>query len=290
MNSRLDIHLFDLAGTPITVVTLVVIGLVLVATILISRLLQSGTAEALRVRGVKEEGTIAVTCRLVHYSILTVGLVVGLQLVGINLGTLLAAGALVALGIGFALQNVTQNFVSGVILLVERSIKPNDILEVEGQIIRVVKMGIRATVGRTLEDQEVIIPNSMLVQSPVKNFTLRDSLYRLRAPVGVLYSSDMALVRSTLEETARKLTWRAADVPPRVLLRTFGDSSVIFEVSVWVDDPWRAQSRLSELNEAIWWALKKAGITIAFPQLDVHFDRSVTESLQGLAGSAGRRQ
>ena len=211
------------------------------------------------------------------------GIAVALHTVGINLTALFAAGALFAVALGFAMQNITQNFASGVILLVERSIKPGDILKVEGKLVKVIRMGIRATVSRTLDDEEIIIPNAVLVQNSVTNYTLKDKLYRLRAMVGVVYWSDMALVRETLEKVARQIPWRVENLDPRILLRQFGSSSVDYEVSVWIDDPWRLQLRLSELHEAIWWALKEAGITIAFPQVDVHLDPPVMRSLEGLA-------
>ena len=198
---------------------------------------------------------------------------------GINLTALFAAGAVFAVAIGFAMQNISQNFVSGVILLLERAIKPGDVLEVEGRIVRVRDMGIRATIGRTMDEEDIIIPNSQLVASPVKNYTLKDSLYRLRTVVGVVYSSDMARVRQVLERTAQELDWKSTHQPPRILMKEFGDSSVNFEVSLWIEDPWTMQQRRNELNEAVWWALKDAGITIAFPQLDVHFDPQVVGSL-----------
>jgi hypothetical protein len=199
---------------------------------------------------------------------------------------LFAAGAVFAVGLGFAMQNISQNFVSGVILLIERTIKPGDILQVETEIVRVKRMGIRATVSRTLDDEEIIIPNSVLVQNSVKNYTLQDSLFRLRTLVGVIYGSNMALVRETLERTTREIPWRVQAVQPRILMKQFGNSSVDFDVSVWIDDPWKKQVRLSELNERIWWALKEAGIVIAFPQLDVHFDPPVMSSIQHFSGTA----
>ncbi len=155
-------------------------------------------------------------------------------------------------------------------------------LEVQNLVVRVERMGIRATLARTRDDEELIVPNSLLVQSAVKNYTLRDSLHRLRATVGVVYSSDLRLVFNTLRATALQLEWRTKEQEPRVLLLGFGNSSVDFEVSVWIDNPWNARQALSDLNEAIWWALKDAGVTIAFPQLDVHFDPPVVESVQAL--------
>jgi small-conductance mechanosensitive channel len=142
---------------------------------------------------------------------------------------------------------------------------------------------MRATHARTLDDEEIIVPNSVIAQSTVTNYTMRDSFYRLRCPVGVTYGSDMALVRRTLEGVARTTEWRSPTKEPVVLMTDFGSSSVDWEVSVWIDDPWQFRRRRSALNEAIWWALQEAGITIAFPQLDVHFDPPVVRGLQALS-------
>jgi len=117
------------------------------------------------------------------------------------------------------------------------------------------------------------------VQSPVKNFTLEDSFFRIRVAVGVTYDSDMRLVRTTLERTADAVAWRLPDRKPVVLMSDFADSSVDWEISVWSDDPWTARRAASELREGIWWAFEEAGIVIAFPQLDVHFDPPVQEAL-----------
>ena len=117
------------------------------------------------------------------------------------------------------------------------------------------------------------------------NYTLRDSFYRLRCNVGVVYSSDIALVRKTLEEVAASMTWRAPDKQPVILLSEFGSSSVDWEVSVWIDDPWSLRRRKSDLHEAIWWELKQAEVVIAFPQLDVHFDPPVMETMHSLRRS-----
>jgi small-conductance mechanosensitive channel len=265
------------------VATLVLFAVIILFTLILSRVLQRTAAKAFKIRKVTDEGTIGVAQRLVHYLVLVVGIAVALDTIGINLTALFAAGALFAVALGFAMQNITQNFVSGVILLIERSIKPGDVLMVEGQLVKVVRMGIRATVSRTWVDEEIIIPNSVLVQNSVTNYTLTDRLYRLRATVGVVYWSDMALVRKTLEKVAKEIPWRVKSQEPRILLREFGNSSVDFSVAVLIDDPWGAPVKLSELNEAIWWALKEAGITIAFPQLDVHLDPPVMQSLENLA-------
>jgi small-conductance mechanosensitive channel len=268
----LDRTFFTIAGTRVTLAGLLLLVLIMAATLAISWAVQRVIARGFRFAGVTREGPVAVAQRLAHYVVLAVGFGIGLDTLGINLGTLFAAGAIFAIGLGFAMQNIAQNFVSGVILLLEQSIEPGDVMEVEGRFVRVREMGIRATIARTLDDEEIIIPNSTIVQSTVKNYTLKDSIYRLRAKVGVTYGSDMALVKKTLAEVGASMEWRNVTKDPLVLLIEFGDSAVVFELSVWIDDPWAQRRAFSHLNEAIWWAFKDKGIVIAFPQLDVHLD------------------
>jgi small-conductance mechanosensitive channel len=279
-------ELFEVGGTSVTVASVVTFVLILMVTWWISRLLQGIVARGLRRSGLREEGTVATVRRLLHYVVLLVGLGVALQTVGSNLASLFAAGAVVAVAVGFAMQNILQNFASGVILLGERSITEGDVLEVEGTLIRVERIGTRATVARTRDDEQLIIPNSSLVQSTVKNYTLADPYYRVRTRVGVTYGSDQRRVEEVLTEAAGAVPSRYEGRDPAVLLVEFGDSSVVWEASVWAEDPWTARVTRSDLNKAIWWALKDAGITIAFPQLDVHFDAGVFDASSRPSGEA----
>lgn len=225
---------------------------------------------------------MAVTARLVHYTIVFLGITIALGTLGIELTAVFAAGAVFAVAIGFAMQNITANFVSGVILLFERSIKPGDIIEVDGRIMRVLDMGVRSTIARGLNEEDLIIPNSELVQATVRNYTLTDTLYRIDADVGVSYGSDMDRVRQVLETMTQALDWRSQKSEPVVLMKAFGSSTVDFTVSVFTEDPWSLRRLRSQLNEAIWTALAKADIEIAFPQVDVHFDAPVVEALTRL--------
>lgn len=272
IRETLGVRLFEIGGTPVTGASLLTFGVIVLVSLWASKVVQRVVSGVLIRGGVTREDTLATTRRLLHYAVVIAGLAVALQTVGISLGTVFAAGAVAAVAIGFALQNILQNFVSGVILLAERSITETDVLEVEGTIVRIDKMGARAAVARTREEEELIIPNSILVQSTVRNLTLSDAVYRIRSRVGVAYSSDMREVERVLMDAALSLQGRAADREPAVLLMEFGDSSVVWEVSVWAEDPWSASVTRSDLNKAIWWALADAGITIAFPQVDVHFD------------------
>jgi len=282
----LAFELFPIGGTSLTVATLATAMLIMVAAFWISSLIRRAMIRRVKESSVPERGSVAVTARLLHYTIVLVGIGIALSTLGIQLGALFAAGAVFAVAIGFAMQTITQNFVSGVILLFERSIKPGDIVEVEGRIVRIRELGIRATIARGLNEEDLIIPNSLLVQNTVTNYTLRDALYRIDADVGVVYGSDMKRVREVLEAVAEGIEWRSKEQDPAVFMREFGASSVNFMVSVFTENPWGLRPQRSALNEAIWWGLKDADITIAFPQLDVHFDPSVSEALAGLRASS----
>lgn len=273
-------ELFVIAGTAITGATLLTFLTIIGVTFWLAGLVQNMVERLLSRHSNQDEGNVGAISRLMRYVTLVLGLGVAFHTVGINLSALFAAGALFAVAIGFAMQNIVANFVSGIILLGERTIKPGDILEVEGSMVRVTDIGIRATKVRTLDHEDMLIPNSILVQAPVKNLTLNDRLCRLRVAVGVAYDSDLRLVRQVLTDTCLGLSWRSQLRDPVVLLDNFGNSSVDYEVSVWIEEPWNSRRARSEIREAIWWAFKDASIVIAFPQMDVHFDEPVMRSLQ----------
>ncbi|MCB2183948.1 MAG: mechanosensitive ion channel [Desulfobulbaceae bacterium] len=274
--------LFAISGTEVTLFSLTVFIVIVICTVGVSFVLQRGLKKGLSHRFDIREGTLEALLRLMHYTIVLVGFGIGLQTIGINLSALFAAGAVFAIAIGFAMQNVVQNFVSGVLLLLERTIKPGDILEVEGTVVKVIDMRIRTTVVRTWKEEELIMPNSIFSQSTVKNYTLRDNEFRLGVVVGVTYGSDMKKVIDVLEQTARDIPWRLPDPEPRILMQDFGNSSVDFGVYVSIDNPWMQRIYMSDLRKEIWFAFKDANITIAFPQLDVHLDPPVTEAITDL--------
>jgi len=254
--------------------TLMAIAVVLL-TLLVSRLLMRAVSRGLAKRGLEHEGTVGAAGSLVRYVVLIIGVGLALETLGIDLSTLFAAGAVFAVGIGFAMQNIAQNFVAGVILLMERSIKPGDVLLIDDEQVRIRELGIRSTIATTLNGENVLIPNSTLIQTAVKNLTLTDDHIRLVVTVGVSYDSDMKKVREVLEAVVAEFPDRLPTHLSRIFMADFGDSSVNFDVTLWTAQPWRAPWDRSRLREAIWVALKQADITIAYPQLDVHFDAAV---------------
>ena len=275
-------ELFHIGEKGVSLLTLAYMVLTFVGMLTVSWVLRLGLRRALR-RGKMEAagGDQGVADRLIHYGFILVGIALAMQTAGIKLTAVFAAGAVFAVGFGFAMQNIAQNFVSGIILLIERTIKPGDVLEIGGAIVKVMKMSIRATIVRTLDDEDIIVPNSTLVQSNVKNYTLEDNLYRVKVVVGVSYDSDLKLVREVLEKTTGDVPWRDRNYPPRVLLLNFGHSAVEYETSAWMHEPFNYRIASSDLREAIWVAFKRANIVIAYPQIDVHFPQAVAQNLFG---------
>jgi len=280
-----DTELFTIGKASITLSTLVSVLLVLIVTFWVSRAVRKMVERYMSARGGRP-GVIGAVTGLIHYTVIVAGLGVALGTAGIDLTGLFTAGAVFAVGLGFAMQSVAQNFVAGVVLHTERTIRPGDVLEAEGKIVRVTDIGIRASIAQTRDGEDLIMPNSLLIQQTVKNYTLRNARVRIRVPVGVVYSSDMALVKRTLMDVTRQVseTWAVPESEPLVVMTEFGNNAVHWEVGIWMDDPWEWRPAISALHEAIWWAFKEVGIVIAFPQMDVHFDPPVLKSLEQMAG------
>ena len=273
----LNRHLFDIGGKSVSLSALIVFVLMLIIAVWVARLAKATTLRALGKRLTVDAGSAHTIAHLVQYFVLVVGLAIAIETIGVQLAPLFAAGAFLAVGIGIAMQGVAQNFVAGVSLLIEHVIKAGDILAVDGRVVRITRLGFRAAVARTRDEEDLIIPNTLLTQQIVTNYTLSDALYRLRSIVGVAYESDVDLVFQVLRDVGMKSPDRSAGHDPRVLLTEFGDSSIVFDLSVWIDDSWEGPMAKSRLNHAIWRAFTDAGITIAFPQMDVHLDRPDSE-------------
>jgi small-conductance mechanosensitive channel len=191
----------------------------------------------------------------------------------------LVAGAL-SVGIGFGLQSIVSNFVSGLILLTERPIRAGDWIVVEGQEGIVRRIQVRATVIETFDRATVLIPNSQLITGVVKNWTHADKLGRITVPVGVSYAADPDRVRALLLAAAAEHEQVSSEPPPEVLFVKFGENALEFELRCIVVDLRRAPAVRSDLYFAILKRLREAGIEIPFPQREVH--------IRGTAAAAPR--
>jgi small-conductance mechanosensitive channel len=250
---------------------------VLLAVYVISKMLQRCIVRKMKSNGIDNKEAVRVYNQYLHVFLMTIGFLLALHVLGINLATFFHTGGLIAIAAAFALKNLAENMVSGMILKIERIIKPGDILETKDTMMKVVKIGFRATVAETKDAKNILIPNAEIIQDRITNYTYTNSLCGVWTTVGVSYSSDLRQVRSILEGICDKLNVSSEYKTLEVMLLGFGDSTVNFRASAWIADPWQSGRIKSELNEAIWWAFKDAGIKIAFPQLDVHLDDDATK-------------
>jgi small-conductance mechanosensitive channel len=209
--------------------------------------------------------------RMSAYLVFLLGLVIGLQTMGVNLSSLLVLGGAVGIGVGFGLQTIASNFVSGLILLVERPIKLGDRVEVGGTNGDVVRMAARSTWIRTNENVVIIVPNSEFVAHRITNWTANDRQVRFSIPVGVSYDSSPEQVRDILLKVALAHPDVLAKPAPDVCFMEFGDSSLNFELRVWtIRQVQTPQVLISDLLFAIFRAFREFGIEIPFPQRDLH--------------------
>jgi small-conductance mechanosensitive channel len=205
-----------------------------------------------------------------RYAIIAIGFVAALAVLGLSLDKVTIVLSALGVGIGFGLQNLVNNFVSGFVLLTERPIRLRDKVEVNGVLGNVTSIGIRASTIRTFDGAEVIVPNGDLVSNQLVNWTLAARQQRITIPVGVAYGTDPTEVLKILRRVAANNKDVFTDPAPLALFRGFGESSLDFELRVFMD-PSNVLDVPSALHVEIYEALKEANITIPFPQRDVHF-------------------
>jgi small-conductance mechanosensitive channel len=208
--------------------------------------------------------------------VLVVGVLIVLENTGIHLGALTVFAGAVGIGVGFGLQNIASNFISGLVILAERPITIGDRVEVAGITGQVKQIRARSTVIVTNDNISMIVPNTKFIDSPVTNWTYGDPRVRFRIPVGVAYGSDIAKVCEALLAVGSESPNTLKEPEPSVFLDKFGDNSIEFELVVWSSEMSARPSRYrSDLNFAIEQKFRDAGIEIAFPQRDLHIRSGV---------------
>ncbi|GMR06622.1 MAG: hypothetical protein BMS9Abin25_1234 [Gammaproteobacteria bacterium] len=273
--------IFSIGQTQITTGSLLAVVVIMLVTSLLSHLLSRSVSRyfqrlASSDSSATDDIAVSMYGSVVRVIIWFVGIEIVLHILGIHLSTFFAAGGFFALGAGFALKNVVENFVSGGIIRTEKTIQTGDLIIINNKWLTVKHIGIRTIEAITSEGVDIIIPNSIVAQSMVENLTRRSHIYRIKVSVGVAYNSDRVQVRKALEETVAQLEWISNQKASTVHLVEFGGSSINYDIKVWIDEVRDARLRKSDLYEAIWQALNEAGIVIAFPQLDVHLDRNAS--------------
>ncbi len=230
--------------------------------------------------------------QIVSNIVLIVGIIIVLENTGIHLGALAVFAGAVGVGVGFGLQNITSNFISGLVILAERPITIGDRIEVAGIAGQVQQIRARSTVILTNDNIAMIVPNTKFIDSPVTNWTYGDPRVRFRVPVGVAYGSDVNKVCEALITAAREHPATLSEPAPNVYLEKFGESSIDFELVVWSSEmSYRPRRFKSDLNFLIDKHLRAAGIRIPYPQRDLHIRSGVlkAENVAAPDRDAGQR-
>ncbi|MFC1508881.1 mechanosensitive ion channel family protein [Candidatus Omnitrophota bacterium] len=262
-------------GTSISVILIAHAIVIFLVTIIISKSFIRFLKRRIFTRYNIKEGIQETISRIIFYILVTIGLIIALEHLGINMTTLAAFGAVLMVGIGFGLQNITSNFISGLILLFERPIQVGDFVEVSGVLGKVSAIKARSTTINTNDNISIIVPNSQFVSESLTNWSYKDIRTRLHVKVGVSYGSDVERVRETLLKVGNAHPKVLKSPEPKVLFYEFGDSSLNFDLLIWTDKPLNQLFLRSDINFAIVKAFREEGIQIPFPQRDLHVKSAI---------------
>lgn len=264
-----QIELFQFFDASVTVVTLIAAVLVLYVFIIVSWIAQNVLHHTLPRRTDADPGVVYSVSTISRYTIIALGIIFSLQALGLDLSTLTVIGGGLSIGIGIGLQRIVANFLSGIILLFEQSLRPGDVIDINGEIGTVEQLNIRATVVRTRNNVEIIVPNENFVTNQVKTYTKSTRETRILLPFGVSYQTDLKELRRVVLETAVRHGLVLKEPEPTLLFRAFGDSSLNFDLAVWIDQPQHTMRVRSDLYYMIFETFKQNKIEIPYPQRDL---------------------
>jgi len=277
LRSFLGTPLFNLGDAQITLLIVLYFLLLLILLVFVSGKSKKLINRVLARRGV-DLGIREATGSIVRYLMLFVGLLIILQTVGIDLTALSILTGAVGLGIGFGLQNIASNFISGIIILFERPVRIGDRIalgDVEGDVVRI---GARSTSVLTNDNIDIIIPNSKLITENVVNWTHGERRVRFRIPVSVAYATDIRRVERALLEAAKEV-YEVLETPaPAVRFLSFGENGLEFELRAWTTTLVHRRGKFtSQINFAIYDKFKEYEIEVPYPQRDIHVRSSTVE-------------
>lgn len=255
----------------------------LVAVILlfwIASIISSVLGQRLKVTKGLSATNRAILTQLITILIYIAAFFIGIDLLGIDLTTLAIFSGAIGIGLGFGLQKITSNFVSGIILLIEKSVEQDDLVEMsDGTSGFVRNNGARYTLIETFDGKEVMVPNEDFITNRVTNLTFTNLSARITIPVGVAYGSDLDKVREILLRSAKSHPSCSRSTEPTCFLREFGDSSINFILHFWIDDVTKGRYQpQSDVMFTIWHAFEENGIEIPFPQRDIHLKNELSNN------------
>tara|TARA_R110000868_G_scaffold64546_5_gene193952 strand:+ start:301 stop:1149 length:849 start_codon:yes stop_codon:yes gene_type:complete len=275
----LDFELITLGKNTIRVYTLIAIVSIFLLTKLILWVIKKSLFRRSELRKL-DRGNIYALYHIIKYVIWVIAIGLILETIGVKLTVLIAGSAALLVGIGLGLQQTFNDVLSGIILLSEKSIKIDDVLEIDDDVVKIQSIGLRTSKGLNTDDISIIIPNSLITTSKVINWSHQTKKTRFRIQVGVAYGSDVDLVIKILEESA----FEQADVSDRELtearLVDFGNSSLDFQVLFFSKNIFRINKVKSDIRRNINQKFKENNIAIPFPQMDLHLKSNTTESFK----------
>ena len=260
--------LITLSGTPVTTLTLATALLIVVIARLSGAIVGRSLDRVFAMRGL-DQGLRFAIGKILRYAITTIGVIVALSTVGINTSAVMAGGAVLLVGIGFGLQKLAENFISGLLLLIERPVRKGDFIDVAGVLGTVEDIGLRATHVVSRDGLTVIVPNASLITNTVINHSQPTHTRRIWVKVGVAYGSDLELVTRVLLEVAAAEPKLATSPVPDVRHEGFGESAIQIALVAWIREAKEEALVASNLRFAIDKAFRKHKITIPVPQREI---------------------
>lgn len=209
--------------------------------------------------------------QLLRYTLIVVALLVGITIMGFDISVLFVGSAALLVGIGFGLQHLFNDFVSGIIILLDGTIKVNDVIEVDGIVSRVKEIKLRTTTVMTREDKCIILPNSVITQSNVVNWTYSHLTSRFEVQVNLGYAEDIPAAMKLLKEVVLEHKAVSKSPEPSIRISSFADSSIEITIMFWCSEVFRVESIKSEIRVAIFKMLRQHNIQIPFPQRVIHY-------------------
>lgn len=277
--SLLDSWAVNLGEVRLSPLTAVKIGLALWFALWLASALSGLLERQLAKSPNTTASTRVLLAKLARIVLITLAILIALNSVGIDLTALAVFGGALGVGLGFGLQKIFSNLVSGIILLMDRSIKPGDVISLGSTFGWINHLGLRYTSVITRDGIEHLIPNEELITQRVENWSFSNKLIRLRAPIGIAYDSDVRLAMKLCLEAAEMSPRVQKDPEPKVQLISFGDNSVNLEIRIWVDDPEAGRANiLSEVLLNVWDRFNEYGIQIPYPQRDLHLKSLLGET------------
>ena len=268
MNELLN-HTFTLGHHSVSVLELVEATAVVVLARIVLALVRRGLRRARRVSSM-DEGKQFIIRRLLTSVVWTLAAMGVLSVLGVDLTALWAGSAALLVGVGIGLQGFFNDVISGFVLLFEGGVAVGNVLEVDGELVRVERIDLRSTRVVTVAGELIVLPNSKVAGEAVVNLSQGEGAMRIRVNVGVAYGSDVALVTRVLSEAMALQPEVRKDPQPAVFFQDFGESSLEFSVMGWLDDPWDRMGIQSRVRTAIDAKFREHGIVVPFPQRDVH--------------------